>query len=276
MSVLPPVISQIGYPGAGDIDDCWVVATVWAEQASRPGSFKPTVPQFRAKANKPDAPGPTGGNIQNVYAGAVGSWPDLRITLYISAEVEPLLAAVKAGQPASIALDSSDLPARLRFGFLGKHQCGLAWDGSRYVLMNPLALNGSPLLPITTSEIARAMLGLLTQAQSHYRFRAVLFPKQLGTKWQATIHPKPGDPDGKQPFLVYRVRDHDDRPLQIVRHETTQTGGSTYDVNPPVKCVRGPGFPKDAYLPKALCRLVDAVPHLPGGGYLDIALCEEV
>lgn len=101
-------------------------------------------------------------------------------------------------------------------------------------------------------------------------------PKPPTEKWEAVIHPKPGDADGKQPFLVYRVRDHDDRPLQILEHQTTQTGGSTYNVSPPIKAVRGPGFPKDAYLPKGLCRLLSAVPHLPGGGYLDVALCKRV
>jgi hypothetical protein len=274
--LIPPVFSQIGYPGAGDVDDCWVVATVWAEQASRPGSFKPTVPQFRAKADKPDAPGPTGGNIQNVYAGARGCWPDLAVRLYISDEIEPLLKAVRAGQPASIALDSGDLPARLRFGFTGKHQCGLASpDGSRLVLANPLARNGTPALAITGPEVARAMLGLLTPAQSRLRFRAVLFPKPLGF-WEASIHPKPTDPDGKQPFLVYRVHDHDERPLRIVSHNghVPGTGGNTFTVRPPVKAVRGPGY--DGYVPpKGLVRAIEAIPNEAPGGYLDAKYAKE-
>lgn len=204
MSILPPVISQIGYPGAGDIDDCWVVSTVWAEQASRPGSFKPTVPQFRAKADRPDAPGATGGNISNVYNGARGTWPTLPITLYKSAQVEPLINAVKAGRIASVALDSSALPARLRFGFMFKHQCGLASpDGTHLLLMNPLASSGSALLAITPSELARAMLGLLTPAQSNLRFRAVLFPEPiadytvrinaLAVVRQYDLKPQPGE-----------------------------------------------------------------------------------
>ena len=45
------VISQRLYPGAGDIDDCWVVATCWAARAAGVAHL-PTVPEFRAAANK--------------------------------------------------------------------------------------------------------------------------------------------------------------------------------------------------------------------------------
>lgn len=178
--MIPPVLSQRTYPGVGDIDDCAVIATIWAAIASRPTIYRPSVEFFRAKAGRPDLPGATGLNIDQVLAGATGCWPALTITKYQSADYKPLIAAIKADHPASVPLDSAALPARLRYNFYGKHQVGIAWDGRALRCMNPLAPDGSPTPTITQVELLYAMSKLTSPAS----YRAVLFPKPVpGVAW---------------------------------------------------------------------------------------------
>ncbi len=156
MSAVPPVISQVGYPGAGDIDDCWVVATIWAAVAADPTVERPTVPEFRAAAHNPDRPGPTGGFLSDVIRGAEGVWPRLRVERYESIEWGPFAARLRAGWSASLAVLSSALPARLQFGFRKAHQVGVVWDHGQFRLMNPLARNGAAPAWISEDELRTA------------------------------------------------------------------------------------------------------------------------
>lgn len=166
--ILPPVISQLNYPGAGDTDDCWCVATIWAALAADPSIRKPTVPEFRAAAHNPDLPGPTGGNLSQIVHASVALWPQLTVQAYSSTDWFGFSDKVRAGWIASLAVQSSALPAELRFGFLGAHQIGVAFDTGALMVMNPLARNGAALLPITELNLrsaARAVLnGWVTAA----------------------------------------------------------------------------------------------------------------
>lgn len=157
---LPKAISQVGYPGAGDVDDCWVVATVWAAKAAGE-TFQPTVSQFRAWAQNPDRPGPTGGTLDHIMRGARAAWPDHTIRRYRSTDWDGFISLLKAGWTASLAVRSSALPTNLRFGFLGLHQIGVAYQDGQYWVMNPLQSNGADPIAISGADLRRAARGFI-------------------------------------------------------------------------------------------------------------------
>lgn len=158
--VLPKALSQIGYPGAGDIDDCWVVATVWAALASGE-TFKPTVTQFRTWARNPDKPGPTGGTLDHIMRGARAAWPNHTIKRYQSTNWDGFVSLLKAGWIASLAVRSSGLPSDLRYNFQGLHQIGVAYENGQYWVMNPLMSNNASLKSISGLELRRAARGFV-------------------------------------------------------------------------------------------------------------------
>lgn len=158
MTALGPTLNQVVYPGAGDVDDCWVVATIQAATAANPGLRKPTIPQFREFARKPDRPQQAdGGSLTDVMNGAKGSWPgvvirELRVPWAQFAHLAQMNGA------GSVAINSGSLPASLRFGFDGLHQIAVAYDG-RWTMSNPLAPNGSPPINTTEAVIKKAVDG---------------------------------------------------------------------------------------------------------------------
>ncbi len=173
--IVPPVISQVSYPGAGDVDDCWVVATVWAALAADPDATRPTVPEFRVAAHVPDRPGPTGGTLDDIIRGASAIWPGLRISRHDSTEWEPFMRFLRAGWSASLAVLSSSLPTTLQFGFRGAHQVGVVWHAGQLRLANPLARNGSA--PAWIDETA---LRTAARALGRGWIRAALFAPATG------------------------------------------------------------------------------------------------
>lgn len=158
LAALWPIITQVGYPGAGDIDDCAIVATFWAARAAGYTGSLPTVAEFRAAAGVPDKPGPTGLLNTQVWRGVQGT---VLATLHpIMRAMQPwdvFADALKRGEIASVALDSSKLPSSLRYGFLGAHRVGLAWR-NRWLLANPLGPDQSAPLPIAEDTLKAAIL----------------------------------------------------------------------------------------------------------------------
>jgi len=145
---LPGVLNQGHYPGAGDVDDCWVVATVWAAIASGE-SYQPSVPVFRAAARNPDRPGATGGTGYHVWKGATTMWPNHKIRKYTSSSWDGFISLLKAGWIASLAVDSRGLPNNCRFNDIHKHQVGVAYQNGKYWIANPLAPQDSRPIEIT-------------------------------------------------------------------------------------------------------------------------------
>jgi hypothetical protein len=141
--VVPPVISQVTYAGAGDVDDCWVVSTVWAALAADRYAIQPSVPAFRALAGLPDRPGPTGGTLDHVMRGARRAWPHLNVVKYASTDWSLFERRLREGWSASLGVLSSALPVALRFGFQGAHQVGVVYSSGRWLVANPLARSGS-------------------------------------------------------------------------------------------------------------------------------------
>lgn len=164
MADWPKVLNQEVFPGAGNVDDCWVVATVWAAVAFRADIRRPDIPEFRRHAGNPDEQGiDDGGSRDQIVRGARGSWPGVRIEQYLGPWIG-FRDKVKAGRPASLGVDSGKLPRSMRFGFTGPHQIGVGWDPDRatFIVANPLARNGSRVLPIEAGDLrdaAKALFG---------------------------------------------------------------------------------------------------------------------
>jgi hypothetical protein len=158
LSTLPDSLSQIGYPGAGDIDDCWAVATIWAANAAG-YPYQPNMTVFRREADNPDRPGPTGGNLDDVMRGARGCYPGAHIRRYHSTSWDGFISLLKAGWVASLAIRSSALPANLHYGFHGLHQVGVAYQNGSYFIMNPLQHNGDRPDVISGADLRRAARG---------------------------------------------------------------------------------------------------------------------
>jgi len=157
-STLPGALSQVGYPGAGDIDDCWAVATIWAANAAG-YSYRPNMSVFRAAAHNPDRPGPTGGTLDDVMRGARGCYPGAHIRRYHSSSWDGFISLLKAGWVGSLAVLSSALPSNLHYGFHGRHQIGVAYQNGSYFVMNPLQRNGARPDAISGADLRRAARG---------------------------------------------------------------------------------------------------------------------
>lgn len=159
--ILPGIFNQAVYPEAGDVDDCWVVATVWAAIAADPTLRRPTVTEYRKHAGDPDDGIRDGGSHQEVMDGARGVWPDAQIVSFFEQMTEwpAFMAHLRDGGVASLALISGKLPVTHQYGFLGAHQVGIAYDGG-LLIANPLAANGSAPRPIAESALRTAVAAL--------------------------------------------------------------------------------------------------------------------
>lgn len=158
-SKLGPALNQKVYPGAGDVDDCWVVATIQAKGGISPNvPGKPSITTFRNLAGVPDKPGSTGGTRRDVYNGAHACWekdPTFAIP-YAPIKWEDTLVLLKLGATLSVAVRSGDLPPEYRYGFDGLHQVSLDWADGKLWIVNPLQPEGSPPKQITGAAVAKA------------------------------------------------------------------------------------------------------------------------
>jgi len=148
-------LNQEHWPGAGDVDDCWCVATIWAAACTDPAARRPSIPEFRRLAGDPDDGERDGGSLGEVIRGARAMWPHLAIR-ELDDRFEEFLSSLKRGHIASVAVWSSRLPSYLQFGFRFAHQVGAAADGGELVIMNPLARQGSRPLVISETMLRAA------------------------------------------------------------------------------------------------------------------------
>lgn len=136
------VLSQVYWPLAGDVDDCWVVSALQAVHCVMPWAHLPTVRGFRQAAGDPDDGDRDGGNVRELVAGITGCFPALEGHLepFRGASWASLESGLAAGHPVTVATDSSRLPPGVAFGFAGLHQVTVVLrpDG-RALLANPLA-----------------------------------------------------------------------------------------------------------------------------------------
>lgn len=132
------VFNQRTWPQAGDLDDCWVVSTIWCANAVAPWLYLQTTTAFRTAAGDPDDGKTDGGRLSEIMLACRTLWPQLKVQAHRGtwAALERLL---DAGHVASVAVDSSELPPRHQYGFTGLHQIALFVDTSGSLrIMNPL------------------------------------------------------------------------------------------------------------------------------------------
>ena len=133
------VFSQRTWPAAGDLDDCWVVATIWCANAVAPWLFLQNTTAFRKAAGDPDDGQTDGGRLKEIMQACRALWPQLGVERYADEPWAGLMRRLDAGRPASVAVLSEALPPRLQFGFRGLHQVALFVDHEgKLRIMNPL------------------------------------------------------------------------------------------------------------------------------------------
>jgi len=221
------VFNQVHWPGVGDVDECWIVATYWALVAAGILTREqlPSIRAFRAAAGVPDRPGPTGGGYADIMRALKKLVPNSGAVLY-TGTATGFIKYLQRGYVASLFVLSKNLPKYLQFGFTGTRSRVVIRDGKKYVvtekvytghqvsvfmrgdkiyIMNPLAPEGSALLPITLAQLKRA---------AGTTFRGILFP--LGGAAIKAIIKKakklpPGPPRDLMPPLIeidfYRSED---------------------------------------------------------------------
>jgi hypothetical protein len=169
------IYSQKFWPGAGDVDDCWVLAAYMAIHAVAPWLDLPGVKRFRELAGKPDLPGPSPGTVADAHKAIRALYPSLGAKVTTSMTWPAFVDQVKSGHPASLTLKSGALPAGLRYGFAGVHQVAVEFEGDGWLVANPLALphhRGDP--------IGQAALRAAVQAHSGDKVHAILMPTEAG------------------------------------------------------------------------------------------------
>lgn len=132
------VFSQRTWPQSGDLDDCWVVATIWCQNAVAPWLYLQNTTGFRNAAGDPDDGQTDGGRLSEIMQACRTLWPQLHVQPHRGtwAALEKL---IDAGHPVSVAVDSGALPPRHQYGFTGLHQIALYSKGSGPLgIMNPL------------------------------------------------------------------------------------------------------------------------------------------
>jgi hypothetical protein len=151
-------LSQKTYPGVGDIDDCWVVATVWAaRRATHQSQNLPNCKVFRAAAGDPDNGYKDGGTLDEIVQAVNRLYPHLADVKFAEQYGwSNFMMKLNRGYTASLAVRSSYLPARLRYGFYGTHQIAVFKRSGRLYIMNPLQAQGSDPTPISEGDLKTA------------------------------------------------------------------------------------------------------------------------
>jgi hypothetical protein len=163
------VYNQINWPGVGDTDDCWVIATFWALVAGGivDEAHIPSVKAFRAAAGVPDVYGRKDGGSNQQILKALNKILPQAGAKYYSGTGTGMQTKLKGGYIVSLAVNSALLPSYLQFGFKGSHQIAVIYQGGKYYVMNPLARQGSALLEITASALYKAAYGFLGDGKAH-------------------------------------------------------------------------------------------------------------
>lgn len=166
------IANQKVFPGAGDVDDCWVVSTWMCANAVRPDIPKGTITWMRGAAGDPDDGVNDGGNTTEILRMCRRMWPDIRVVDLDGKSWEWLIGRLKATvRPASIAVHSGSLPLVYRFGFGGGHQIVIWWENGALWMANPLAAEGAAPKKVDPIAIRKAAYTL-----GNGSLRGVLFP----------------------------------------------------------------------------------------------------
>lgn len=155
--LITSVLSQRTYPGAGDIDDCWVVSSIQAVLAHWPSLRKPTIPEFRAAAGDPDDGVSDGGNITEIINGITGLWAEPELLVLRGVSWDTFAAEMQVHKIATVAVVSGSLPPADQYGFTGLHQVTIELVGDDWYISNPLAADGSAPRLIGAASLRQAL-----------------------------------------------------------------------------------------------------------------------
>lgn len=157
------VLSQRTWPQVGDLDDCWVLSILQSVLACIPWAHLPGTTAVRTAAGIPDRPNAAdGGRIGPILKASTTLWPilDGKLTAIRGGAVATVQAGVRAGRPASVAIDLNQLPARLRYQATSGpllHQVTLGQNGTQLLLANPLKAMGQPWDAVDWSDVLPAI-----------------------------------------------------------------------------------------------------------------------
>lgn len=155
------VFNQTRWPAAGDVDDCWVVASIQAANVTLPWAPLVSVKTFREAAGDPDDGVSDGGTIAEVRDGLTGVYPELRgrLAVFAKSAWSDYAGAILAHRPMVAFVWSAALPPRLRYGFDGAHAITIIANGAGEVLVaNPLAAVYSRWDRATLEDLREAVL----------------------------------------------------------------------------------------------------------------------
>lgn len=203
------VLSQKAWPGAGDVDDCWVLACLQAVHAVAPWLDLPGVKVFRNAAGVPDQDGPTGATEVEMARGIRALWPNLPIVEMNGIAWADFGLLAKPHGVAALIFRAGALPARLRYGFTGIHAAAvLHVDAKDWLIADPLADPHAKPQTIGQPELRDAVEGY--KANVH----GVLMP-EVGEAFKThPLYPKAvasGYTAGREEGLVKGARDEWDR-----------------------------------------------------------------
>lgn len=160
--LITSVFNQLVYPGRapGRSFDCWVVSCIQCRSTVAPGKPLPTITEFRANAGDPVDGDHDAGSLTDIITGITKTWPEQRIKTYRAAPWAQFSADLKAQRlPASISVNSADLPLIHRYAYFGLHQITVFWQDGTWYVANPLAPKGSLPKAIGESQLRRAIDG---------------------------------------------------------------------------------------------------------------------
>jgi hypothetical protein len=198
---LSMVFNQRAWPGAGDVDDCWVLSAIQCANAVAPWLRLPSVPVFRKAAGDPDDGIRDGGTLDEIVRGAETLWPAHfrgHLTRRRGVPWEAFQRDVILERPVSVAVVSSKLPTRLQFGFGGYHQISVARNArGQWLVANPLAPVYSRWVRVNPAELKPAVMAYGRARTGKLGAWYVVFPdaEMLATLYSGQEDTTPYDQD---------------------------------------------------------------------------------
>ena len=156
------VFSERTWPGAGDLDECWVMSALQCVNASAPWLYLPNSDVFRHAAGDPDDGHRDGGSIAEIVKGVTTLYPEFKgnLTVLRGESFATLKRQAASGRPVSVALSAAKLPDKIRHGTGNvAHQCTVVLkpDG-RVLFANPMAPMGSKWDNVDWNDLRPAIL----------------------------------------------------------------------------------------------------------------------
>lgn len=198
---LSMVFNQKRWPGAGDVDECWMVSTLQCVNMVAPWLRLVGTAVGRKAAGNPDKPGPTGGSLSDTVQMCEALYPRYfkdKLKVLRGATWDAFTVQVDRGVPVSVATVSAKLPTRLQFGFGGLHRISVAkGSGGKWLVFNPLAPVYSRPIEVTPVELKAAVMAYGRAKTGNSGAWAVVFPtaEAMAALYFGAVDPTPYDKD---------------------------------------------------------------------------------